>query len=179
MPLERMEAIEGEWILEESGLVLAFSLEDGTLIGEPRGQGPQELTATSDSTVAIAALNVSIAFHFEPDGSVERATFTQGSTTPMVRYEEEPLDADALAELAGRYYGEELELWLDLRVEDGELVLHRQRAEPITLRHRSGSTFDGAFPFGEIEFVRASNGSVTALLAGNGRTKGVLFERRR
>jgi hypothetical protein len=178
MPLERMEAIEGEWILE-SGLVIAFGVEDGTLIGEPRGQSPQALTATSDSTLAIAPMNVSIVFHFEPDGSVERATFTQGSTTPMVRYDEEPMDAEALAELAGDYSGEELELWLDVRAEDGALVLHRLRAEPITLRHRSGSTFNGGFPFAEIEFVRAANGSITGLLAGNGRTKGVIFERRR
>jgi hypothetical protein len=174
-----MEAIEGPWILEGSGLVLTLTVENGALIGEPRGQGPQELTPTSDSTVVIAPLSVSIVFHFEADGSVERATFTQGITTPMVRYEEELLDAEALAELAGHYYGEELELWMELRVEDGELVLHRLRAEPITLRHRSGVTFSGGFPFAEIEFVRAANGSVTGLLAGNGRTKGVLFERRR
>jgi CubicO group peptidase (beta-lactamase class C family) len=178
MPLERLEAIAGDWILEEPGLPITFTVEDGTLIGEPRGQSRQELTPTSDSTVVIGALNVSIVFHFEVDGTVNRATFTQGSTTPMVRFEPVELSTGDLLDLAGRYYSRELELWLDVRLEDDALIVQRLMADPLTLTHTDGLSFTGAFPFASVEFVRASNGSITGLLAGNGRTKGVLFERR-
>jgi len=178
MPIERMEAIAGDWILEGPGLPITFTVDDGTLIGEPRGQSPQKLTATSDSTLMISALNVSIVFHFEDDGSVDRATFTQGSTIPMVRFAPAPLTDDLVAGLVGRYFSRELELWLDVRHEGGDLVVHRLGADPLDLTHREGLEFAGAFPFASVEFVRASNGAVTGLLAGNGRTKGVLFERR-
>ena len=66
---------------------------------------------------------------------------------------------------------------LDVRLEDGALVIHRRRGEPVSLSHRTELTFAGAFPFAEIEFLRSSNGEITGLLAGNGRTKGVRFTR--
>lgn len=178
MPLERAEAIAGDWILEVPGLRVTFTVEDGTLIAEPRGQSRQELTSTSDSTVVAAALNVSIVFHFEDDGTVNRATFTQGRTTPMVRFHPVKLSTEDLLGLAGRYYSRELELWLDVRLEDDALIVHRLEADPLTLANSDGLSFTGPFPFSSVDFVRASNGSITGLLAGNGRTKGVLFERR-
>jgi CubicO group peptidase (beta-lactamase class C family) len=176
MPAERMEAISGDWILSGPQLPVELVFEDGSLFAEPTGQSRRELTVTSDSTVALPALNVSIVFHFEGE-SVDSATFTQGESTPMLRYEAEDLTEEALARLVGRYYSRELEVWLDIRLEDGGLVIHRRRGEPIELSNRSGLTFGGGFPFGEIEFQQAANGDITGLLAGNGRTKGVLFTR--
>lgn len=108
---------------------------------------------------------------------MDSGTFTQGGqTSPLMRYEGEDLAEDELADLTGRYYPRELELWLDVRLEDDGLVIHRMRGEPIELTHRSDLTC-GAFPFAQIEFQGAANGDITGLLAGNGRTKGVLFSR--
>lgn len=176
MSPERMEAIAGHWLLTTPQLPLDLTVEDGALFAEPQGQSRRELTVTSDSTVALPELDVSIVFHFRGE-RVDSATFTQGQTMPMVRYEEEEIAEKELAELAGRYYSRELELWLDIRLEDGELVIHRLRGEPTELSHRAGLTFNGGFPFGEVEFQRASNGDVTGLVAANGRTKGVVFAR--
>lgn len=177
MPPERMEAIAGDWIIEAPGLPVTFSFQNGQLWAEPQGQSRIQVTPTSDSTVAHQALSVSIVFHFEADGSVSRATFTQGQASPMTRRQADEMSVDALESLAGRYYSRERELWVEVRVDDGGLVLDRLRADPLKLSNRSGLTFSGTFPFAEIEFQRASNGSITGLVAGNGRTKGVLFVR--
>jgi CubicO group peptidase (beta-lactamase class C family) len=176
MPPDRMEAITGHWILTVPQLPVEIVLENGTLYAQPTGQNRQQLTLTSDSTVTVPALNVSVVFHFEGE-SVDSATFTQGQSTPMLRYQPAELTEEELSDLVGRYYSRELELWMDVRLEEGELVVHRRRGEPVELSHRSGLTFAGTFPFAEIEFQRASNGEVTGLLAGNGRTMGVLFTR--
>jgi CubicO group peptidase (beta-lactamase class C family) len=176
MSLARMEAIVGDWILTIPGLVADFTVEDGVLHSEPRGQSRITMATPTDSTAVHEELNVSIVFHFEGE-RVDSATFTQGRTTPMVRFEAETSSLD-VSELPGRYYSRELELWLDLQLEDDTLVVHRLRAEPMELTHRSGLTFAGAFPFAELVFQRADNGDITGLLAGNGRTKGVRFERR-
>lgn len=177
MSPERMEAITGDWIIEAPGLPVTFSVQDGELWAEPEGQSRIQVTPTSDSTVFHEALSVTIVFHFEADGSVSRATFNQGQPSPMTRFEPEAMGAEELEALAGRYYSRERELWVEVRVEDGGLVLDRLRADPLKLTHRSGLTFSGTFPFAEIVFQRAFNGSITGLVAGNGRTTGVLFVR--
>lgn len=208
MPEERMEAIVGHWILVRSRLPAEFTLEDEVLYAEPQGQPRFQLHATSDSSLAITQPAVEIFFHFTGDESVDSATFVQTQPTPMVRMEPEPLTVDVVRALEGRYYSRELELWVEIRQaqseegggegeaatdepmeedvragepgesDDVRLELLRLRGEPITLTRREGLIFGGSFPFGEVEFVRASNWDVTGLLAGNGRTKGVLFERR-
>lgn len=176
MPIARMEAIAGDWILSIPQLPVEITLENGALIAHPQGQNRVTLTVTSDSTVTVPQLNVSIVFHFEGE-TVDSATFTQGAITPMVRYETDELTEQEREELAGRYYSRELELWLDIRVEEEALVIHRLRGEPRKLTFRSDLAFTGPTPFGQVEFQRAANGDITGLVVGNGRTKGVLFVR--
>ena len=186
MPTERMEAIVGDWIIEVANLPAEFTLEDGTLYAEPQGQRKIELRTTSDSTIAAVGIAVTIVFHFEDDGSVDRATFTQGQAVPMRRLEEAALSAEDMEAFQGRYYSRELEVWLEVRLQEDDeddeaearLVIERLRAAPVILNHREGTVFGGGFPFAEIDFQQASNGSITGLLAGNGRTTEVLFEKR-
>lgn len=177
MPLGRMEAIAGDWIIRAPELPVEFVLEDGALIAHPQGQSRIPLTITSDSTAEAQRLNVSIVFHFEGE-TVDSATFTQGQASPMVRYESVELTEEELADLAGRYYSTELELWLDVQLEDRGLVIKRLRGEPVELTGRTDLTFTASFPFAEIEFQRAANGNITGLVVDNRRSKGVLFVRR-
>jgi hypothetical protein len=89
----------------------------------------------------------------------------------------------SLEGFVGRYFSRELELWANVGLEESEdedgnhLVLQHLRMKPIDLTHRTGAVFSGAFPFAEVDFQQAANGDVTGLITGNGRTKGVLFER--
>ncbi|MDA0329593.1 MAG: serine hydrolase [Gemmatimonadetes bacterium] len=184
MPMARMEAIVGDWFIEVANLPSVFSIEDGQLVAVPEGQNKVILTATSDSTVEHTALQVTINFRFEDDGTVNNATFTQGQALPMRRVVEEDLTLEDLERFVGRYYSDELTTWLDIGVdidEEGDepkLSLDNIRVEPVSLTHRAGTVFSGPFPYVEVEFQRAGNGTVTGLVTGNGRVTGVLFERR-
>ena len=95
---------------------------------------------------------------------------------PMVRIDKVALTEDLVA-FEGRYYSEELETLLVVKLEDDELTVHHIRMEPFTLNHNSGDDFTAPFPFGSIAFKRSGNGQIRGLMAANGRTKDVWFKR--
>lgn len=173
MSVERMEAIAGDWLLVTQDWPIELTTEDGQLFAQARGQGRFPLLTTSDTTATFAQASISVVFHFDGE-QVDSATFTQGRVQPMIRYEV-AADAAELTDLAGRYYSRELEVWLDIGVEDDGLVLQLLRGEPMELTHRNGLSFTGPQPYATVDFQVADNGDVTGLIAGNGRTKGILF----
>jgi CubicO group peptidase (beta-lactamase class C family) len=177
---ERLEALAGDWIVEGPQLPVEFRVEDGVLVADPQGQTAVRMTATSDSTFEHTALNVRLMFYRESDGSVRRATFTQGSDLVMRRVDEgetPALDAEALAAYGGSYWSDEIETRYEVRVSDGTLVIDSWRMAPITLTHAGGDQFSGPFPLTAVEFRRAGNGTITGFVAGNGRTRDVWFRR--
>ena len=97
----------------------------------------------------------------------------------MRRTEEAELTAEDLADYLGRYYCQELDSFYEVYVEDESLKLRSFFLAPMELDHREGDTFGGSggFPFGEVEFNRTQNGAITGFTAGNGRTRGVWFQR--
>jgi CubicO group peptidase (beta-lactamase class C family) len=177
---EVLDGLTGSWVIELPGenLGIVFTLEEGKLYAQATGQGKLLLMATSDSTFAIQGVDASVTFHFETDGTAARGTLHQNGDAPMRRVEPVELTPEDLAAYAGRYFSEELETFYRISVEDGKLMANNFRMEPFPLRHREGDTFTGEqFFFGEVEFVRAGNGTVTGFRASNGRTKGVWFRR--
>lgn len=180
MPEERREAVTGTWMPEGGpGLPVTITLEGGDLYAQFEGQPRFALRPLSDSSAAYVGVDATVTFHFQPDGTVDEAThLTRGVGTPMRRLEDEGPTPEELRARAGRYFSRELDLYVDVRVEDDRLVLHRPHGEPLPLRHGEGDLFTGPFPYASVEFRRAGNGAVTGFTAGNGRTKGVLFERR-
>lgn len=179
-PPEVLAELTGDWLVEAPGtsLEIAFTLEEGKLYAQAQGQGKVLLVPTSDSTFAIEGVEASVTFHLEADGPATRATLHQNGDAPMRRVEPVELTPDELAAYAGRYFSEELETFYQLSVEDGKLTANNFRMAPFTLNHREGDTFTGEqFFFGEVEFVRAGNGTITGFLASNGRTREVWFRK--
>ena len=177
---ERMEAAAGDWVIEVQGTTMDFAIthEDGGLFAEPAGQSRILMAPTSDSTLTIAEAQATVTFHFEADGSVERATLSQGADMPMRRVENVTLTEGQLADFAGTYFSDELQTFYEVTVEDGSLKIHHLEMEPMALNHREGDTFSAsAFFLATVEFKRTGNGAVTGFEASNGRTAGVWFRR--
>ena len=78
-----------------------------------------------------------------------------------------------LARYAGRYESAELEATYRLSVDNGRLILHRRRSEPVTLLPTSIDTF--AAEGISYRFVR-EKGRVTGFLVDAGRTKNLRFD---
>lgn len=181
MPPSRMEAIAGRWVIDVQGLSLdaEITAEEGRLYFQATGQPRAEARATSDSTVAIAAAQAEFTFRFDADGTTDAAVLRQGGgEMPMRRSAAAALSEDELRAYAGRYFSEELEIFYEITLEEGDLVLHHLDLEPATLSHREGEEFSSSQTFlATIVFERAGNGRVRGFTVSNGRTKGVRFRR--
>jgi hypothetical protein len=177
---EVLEGLTGSWVIELPGenLGIVLTLEEGKLYAQATGQGKLLLVATSDSTFTIQGVEASVTVHYEGDGTANRATLHQDGDAPMRRVEPVELTPEDLAAYTGRYFSEELEAFYQISVEEGKLVAENFRMASFSLTHREGDTFTGEqFFFGEVEFVRAGNGTVTGFLASNGRTRDVWFRK--
>ncbi|MGD2069553.1 MAG: serine hydrolase domain-containing protein [Gemmatimonadota bacterium] len=170
----RKEAVAGKWQVE-GGPLVEVRLEDGDL-RLVQGEATRSLTPTSDSTVEIAGLDASVTFHFEPDGSANRATLTQTIEIGMTRVETVELTVEELREYEGRYWSDEIEVAFELVVEEGQLVARSLRLLPVNLEATERDEFE-APGIGNFEFRRSGNGQITGFVVNNGRTRDVWFER--
>lgn len=178
MSEERLAAIAGDWRIVAPSLDIVYSVEKGELYAQATGQRRFKVVPNSDSTAAFQGVPATVTFHFEEDGTVNRATHHQGPSVPMKRVEKIELTADDLAAFVGRYYSEEVETLFEMTVEDGKLVAHNIRMDPLTLTPRDVDEFSSsAFFFKTIAFQRSGNGQITGFMGSNGRTKNVWFRR--
>lgn len=157
--------------------ILTFRREGDAYYTQATGQQELEIVPTSDSTFKLLAVEASVTFHREDDGSVKTITLHQNGDNRASRLEEEPLTAAAMAAYVGRYFSSEVETYYDVVVEDGALVLRHRRLENMPLSRTGDDTFSGGFPVATLEFDRDGSGAVVAFLAGNGRTRDVRFVR--
>ena len=176
---ERKEAIAGDWVLEVQGMAIPMEvlLEEGTLHVELSGQGRVTAQTTSDSTIALPAVDAAFTFRFDDEGNATEATGTQsGTEMTLRRTDRTELATDDLVAYAGRYYCDELEVFMTVAVEDAGLVLHQLGQESQPLSHVAGDNFSAPVNhLNEIAFERAADGSVTGFRVSNGRTRGVWF----
>ncbi len=176
---ERKQAIAGDWVLTVQGLTIPMEVvvEDGQVYIDITGQDQSLARPTSDSTITIAAADATFTFRQGPDGNIDTGAATQaGIDMTMERAEGVGLSEDDLHAFAGRYLSEELETFMTVAVEDGQLIIRQLGQTPQPLRHVTGDNFSAeVFHLNEIAFQRAESGAVTGFTVSNGRTRGVWF----
>ena len=175
---EQLKAIVGQYQFTGAPLQIEYTLEDGTLYAQATGQPRFEVSPTSDSTFQFVGVpNASVTFHYEDDGTVERGTHHQGVDSPMEKIDV-PEEGPDLTAFEGRYWSAELETLYTLVVQDEGLQARHRWIDPFPVVHVTGDQFSGGQWFiGQIEFMRAPDGTVAGFTAGNGRTRGVWFEK--
>ena len=70
-----------------------------------------------------------------------------------------------------------METFYNLSVEDGKLVIRHRRFGPIALTPTSGDNFSATLPVSDVAFKRDAQGNITGFEAGNGRARGIVFEK--
>jgi len=156
------------------GLLLTVELQGRQLQLQVPGQPALPLRPTSMTSFEVVGAPAKITFNTAADSSVEGITFEQGGNHPGKRVAEKSVD---LSSFVGRYYSEELETFYHLSVEDGKLVIRHRRFGPVPLTYTSGDSFSGTLPVSSLVFRRDADGKVTGFEAGNGRARGIVFQR--
>ncbi|NQV74405.1 beta-lactamase family protein [bacterium] len=176
---EQMKAIAGRYQFIGAPLQIVYSIENGTMYAQATNQPRFEVTPTSDSTFTFVGVAASVTFHYESDGSVSRATHHQGPNSPMEKILDEPISPEKLMEYEGVYYNAELETSYTLKVEEGKLMAHHRWYKPFAISHLDNDNFAGGmWFFGSVVFDRDPSGAVSGFSAGNGRTRGVWFDKK-
>ena len=159
------------------GLLATVELEAGQLRLQLPGQPALPLRATSTTSFEVVGAPARIVFNSADNGAVEGITFHQdGAQHPGKRVVEKAAVVD-LSQYAGRYFSEEMETFYDLSVEKGQLVIRHRRFGPVALTHTTGDTFSGTLPVSQVVFRRDAKGTVTGFDAGNGRARGIKFDK--
>lgn len=174
------DAFVGRYELEEMpGFVMTFSREGSRYFAQATGQPRFEIFPTSAVRFRFEVVDAAVTFHEGEGGEVSSLTVHQNGDHPATRLRDAPWapDADALGAYTGRYYSQELETFYNVVVDDGSLVLRHRRLDDVKLTPAKEDRFAGGMPIAEAEFVRDDDGRVTGMLASNGRTRGVRFER--
>lgn len=177
---EAFDAFTGRYEMEEMpGFLLEFTRDGGHYYLKATNQPRIEIYPVAANTFELRVVVASVVFHENEDGEVETLTLNQNGAHPANRLTDEPWSPseEELAAYTGRYFSEELETIYDIVVQDGKLVLQHRRLAPVTLTPSKPDQFTaGGMPVALCEFERDESGKVVALLASNGRTRGVRFE---
>jgi CubicO group peptidase (beta-lactamase class C family) len=176
VPAATLRRYAGKYEMTTLGnLLLTVELQGRQLQIQLPGQPALPLRPTSMTSFEVVGAPARITFNTAADSTVEGITFHQAGEHPGRRVVEKP-PAD-LASFAGRYFSEELETYYDLSVENGKLVIRHRRFGPVALTHTSGDSFSGTLPVSQVVFRRDAQGNVTGFEAGNGRARGIVFQK--
>lgn len=177
---ELFDRYTGRYELEVApGFIMRFFRDEGRYMIQASGQPAVEIQPLSANTFTQDEVGARFVFLVEDNGKVGELTLHQNGEHRAVRVEDDQAAEEKdLSDYVGRYLSPELETFYTLALtESGELELRHRRFKPITLHHASAERFNGAFPVANIEFTRDEDGQVTGLKAGNGRARGIAFER--
>ena len=128
------------------------------------------------SETSFRASAFSFTFTVDRDGSIAmEETAPNGDKFAYRRMPAPKIDAGALAEYAGDYISEELDVTWRIEQRDGGLIVRRGAVPDITLQPVFLDAFNS--PGGVVRFQRKSSGDVTGLVIGAGRVTGFVFRK--
>ena len=137
------------------------------------------------STAAPTALAHRVADYLLRDSFTAPVPSTNAANTTAAANGERPgsaaapavqLPAAALAQLAGRYYSEELNALYEITVSGSALTLKRPRASPEILTARDAVTLSGTV--GTLRFTVGANGRAEKFVLDASRVQNLAFVRR-
>ncbi len=177
---ETFDRYAGRYEMEEvPGFILSFTREGEKYFTQATNQPQLEIVPTSPTSFKLTQVDASVTFHVGEDGAVDTLTLNQNGEHPANRVKEEPWapTAEQMTAYTGRYYCEELETYYEVSIVDDALTLKVPRFDATPLTATSEHRFTSTFPVATADFEANDEGTIVALIAGNGRTRGLRFER--
>jgi len=176
---EQVAGKAGIYVNPDGDLIRRFAAEGGSLRIKPSASGPGfELRALSETRFQGPS-EPRAEYRFEPAGAagMRMVETLAGGGKPAVyeRAEEFKPAPGELTAYEGRYQSDEVEPAYNLVVREGRLRLERMKSNPVSLEPAVKDLFTS--PFGNIRFVRDSQGGVSGFILNRGRILNVRFNR--
>jgi len=177
---EQLNSKVGTYLNPEDDQVLRLWVNGGKMkVGVGIGDETYELKALSEDKFRLLIAPVDLTFEKAEPGSPLQFLLKSGDGK-LDRFSSVPSfspSASQLNDYIGVYSSEEIEPLYDIRLEKGELVLHRLRNKPDTLHAVTLDLFAGSI--GSIRFTRSSSGHISGFMLSTGRIKNMRFEKGR
>jgi hypothetical protein len=172
VPAATLRGLTGVWRNVERGEVRRTRLKGDTLVSE--GNPPTPLVPLGNGRFRTPQGGE---VRFEGDGSAASRLVIRnaGGTATFTRSDTVALDAAKLADYAGDYRNEEVEVTHTWRVEKGKLVVYAGYRQIGTLEptYKDGFTRGGSV----IDMVRDGKGRITGYTVESGRVRHLRFTR--
>lgn len=180
VPDALLQAYAGKYFITGMGFEMEFRLTDGQLMRTPETGPDQVLIPDSHSKFNFKDRPATIEFFVDEEEEITSAELISGGT----RYMLEPVlpykpTIKEFQTLSGLYFSKELESFCSLELRDSSMVLLIPRTEGVEIEALKKNVFKGSEEtIAELLFMQNEVGEVTGFVASNGRTKGVVFERK-
>jgi CubicO group peptidase (beta-lactamase class C family) len=161
----------------KTGALLRIAWRDARLWLAQFGGEADELLALAPARFRVKDWPPGLELQFEPAGAPQRIRVVRESGEPEIleRVEEFAPSPEQLAEFAGAYYSEELDVHYVCSVENGRLTVRvRSDSRALEPAWRDAFTDRGR----QFEFTRAAQGRVTGFAVHAGRVRNIHFVRR-
>ena len=173
---DQLNSRTGTYLNPENDQALRISMRGGKLhIADGPADEGYELRPISAIQFKSASARVDLTFEDSLPGSPVQFVLKRGDGQPN-HFAAVPSfnpSAGQLREYAGIYSSDEIEPLYDVRLEKGDLVLHRLRNKPDTLHPVTLDLFAGSI--GSIRFTRSSTGKISGFTLSTGRIKNMRF----
>ena len=177
---DQLNSRTGTYLNSDDDRVLRLSVQNGKLrVGMGSGEELYELKALSEDRFRLLVAPVDLTFEKTKPGSPQEFLLKSGDGKPD-RFAAVPSfspSASQLNEYIGVYSSEEIEPLYDIRLEKGNLVLHRLRNKPDVLHPVTLDFFAGSI--GSVRFTRNSAGRISGFALSTGRINNLRFEKGR
>jgi CubicO group peptidase (beta-lactamase class C family) len=156
------------------GWLLSITSEKDQLIAQATNEDKFRMRAVSDTTFFVDGYGAAVEFVPESSGAVTHLLY-RGINAPKLSLPE--LTPDRLANYAGDYWSEELQILGRVEIHDGKLALHDRSGAWIFFLPTGANRFDadrGGFSF---QFDWDSNAKPTEVKVSGGRVRNLRYKR--
>lgn len=163
----------------QPGFVISISLKDGQLYGQATGQPSTLLTPLSTTEFKANGVEAKIEFIPNDGENIKTIKLHQGGRImDAPRAKELDMTSIDLSDYTGDFYSEELSTTYSFTLVDNNLIAKHSRLSDFKLNLVKKDLLAGnVWFFGQVEFVKDSNNTITGCKVSNGRVRNLYFKK--
>jgi CubicO group peptidase (beta-lactamase class C family) len=163
----------------QPGFIISISSMDNQLSAIATGQSKVKLVPISTTEYKIEGVEAKIEFIPNEGENIKLLKLHQGGQimdAPRVKVFDK--SSVILSDFSGEFYSEELSTTYNFTVVNDKLVAKHSRLSDFNLNPVKDNMFNGeAWFFGQVEFIKDENNTITGCKVSNGRVRNLYFEK--
>jgi hypothetical protein len=164
----------------QPGFVATVSMENENLVVEAPGLVKTPMTPVSSKTFEVKVVPATVTFNRDETGKISKIkVLMNGEEHWALRLPDFDPATVNVTEFTGDYFSPELSTTYSFVVESGKLIARHFRTGDVHLTLVKPDQFSGdQWYFGNVEFIRDNNNTITGCKVSTGRVRNLKFEKK-